>query len=104
MKDKFSLSSVKVISGFEHLRSDYSKRQFESFHKMYRDACILFDRGHFHDALLCFCFIRDEIGKIIPSFDSFLNASLINLFARIEEFISECMHKLSNSGEKCYDE
>lgn len=104
MKDKSSLPSVKVIASFEYLRSDYSKRQFESLQKMNRVACFLFDREHFYDALLCFCFIRDEIGKIIPSCDSFLNASLINMFARIEKIISECTHKLLNSGEKCYDE
>lgn len=104
MKHKLTSPSLKVIVGFEHVRSNYVDSKIELLKKAYRDACILFDGGHFYDALLCFCFIRDEIGKVIPSCDSFLNASLINMFARVENCISECMHKLLNSGEKCYDE
>lgn len=103
MKNKFSLPSVKVIAGFERLRSDYSKRQFESLQKMYRDACILFDRGHFHDALLSFCFVRDEFGHVISSCYFPAVSDLSDMFINADNRISDCMHKLLNSGENCYD-
>lgn len=99
MKYTFGIPSARIVVDFYQLRSDYAERRLESLRRMYNEACILFDRHDYHDALLCFCFIRTELDKIISSCDSFLDASLIDMFVRIENCISECMHKLSNSGE-----
>lgn len=97
--NKFRIPPTRIIVGFYHLRSQYAERQLESLRRMYNESCILFDRHDYHDALLCFCFIRDELGMIISSSHSSLDASLVDMFVRIENCISECMHKLSNSGE-----
>ncbi|HAO3759008.1 TPA: hypothetical protein IOH10_002642 [Salmonella enterica] len=104
MKNKSSLLSGKVIVGFEHVRSNYVDSKIELLKKAYRDACILFDRGSFHDALLSFCFIRDEFGHVISSCYFPAVSDLFDMFINTDNRISDCMHKLLNSGEKCYDE
>lgn len=103
MKDRFRTCTTRIIVDFYHLRSQYAERQLESLRRLSSEACDLCDRGDYHDSLLCFCFIKDEIGKVISSAHSSLAFSLSAMLMNTNFRISECMHKLSNSGENLYD-
>ncbi|EEF8013709.1 hypothetical protein GWR30_22960 [Salmonella enterica] len=94
MKDKFIIPPARIVVGFYQLRSQYAERELESLHRMYNESCILCDKGDYHDALLCFCFIKNKIGDVISSADSSLASDLSHMLMNANFCISECMDKL----------
>lgn len=94
MKDKFRTRPTRIIVDFYHLRSQYAERELESLHRMYNESCILFDKGDYHDALLCFCFIRDKIGEVISSAHSSSVSDLSHMLINTNFSISKCLDKI----------